>query len=116
MLKFFHSLNPLVVLLLATTLEASGDAIVRIAIYKQVGLARLGIFLAGAALLFGYGFMLNLAPLEFSRVVGLYIATLFVVWQVINYVAFHTLPTLPVLVGGSLIIAGGLVLTYWKPS
>jgi hypothetical protein len=115
MIKFFHSLNPLTVLLLATTLEAGGDAIVRMAIYKHAGLARLGILLVGGILLLGYGCSLNLASLEFSRVVGLYIATLFVVWQVINFVAFHTLPTLPVLVGGALIITGGIILTYWKP-
>jgi hypothetical protein len=72
--------------------------------------------LAGAALLLGYGVALNLAPVEFGRVVGLYIATLFVVWQIINFFAFRTLPTLPILVGGALVIAGGLIITFWKPS
>ncbi len=43
-----------------------------------------------------YGSFLNLAPLEFGRVVGLYIATLFVVWQVINFVVFRSVPTLPI--------------------
>ena len=71
-----------VLLLVATILEVSGDAVVRIAIYKHVGVARVGLFLAGAGLLFGYGTFLNLAPLEFGQVVGLYLATLFVVWQV----------------------------------
>jgi drug/metabolite transporter (DMT)-like permease len=108
-------LNPLFFLLIATTLEASGDAFVRMGIYHHVGLARVGVFLAGALLLFGYGCFLNLAPLEFGRVVGLYIATLFVVWQVINFVAFRAVPTLPILVGGALIIAGGAVVTFWKP-
>ena len=94
---------PTVVLLLAATiLEVGGDAVVRTALYNHVGLARLGLFLAGAALLFGYGTFLNLAPLEFGQVVGLYLATLFVVWQVINFVAFRALPTLPSLFGGSL--------------
>jgi phosphate starvation-inducible membrane PsiE len=32
-------------------LEAGGDAIVRLAIYDHVGLIRIGVFLAGAALL-----------------------------------------------------------------
>ena len=41
-------------------------------------------------LLAGYGTFLNLAPLEFGKVVGLYIATLFVVWQVITFFAFRT--------------------------
>ena len=108
---------PTVVLLLAATiLEVSGDAVVRTAIYNHVGLVRLGLFLAGAALLFGYGTLLNLAPLEFGQVVGLYLATLFVVWQVINFVAFRTLPTLPIVVGGSLVIAGGAIITFWRPA
>jgi hypothetical protein len=108
---------PIVVLLLvATTLEVSGDAVVRTAIYGHVGPARLGLFLAGATLLLGYGTFLNLAPLEFGQVVGLYLATLFVVWQVINFVAFRALPTLPTVLGGSLVIAGGAIITFWKPA
>lgn len=106
----------LVLLLIATTLEASGDAVVRMAIYNHVGLARIGPFLAGAMLLLGYGSFLNLAPLDFGGVVGLYIATLFVVWQVINFIAFRSLPTMPTLVGGSLVIAGGAVISLWKPA
>jgi hypothetical protein len=115
MFKLLHHMNPLVLLLIATTLEVSGDAFVRVAIYNHVGLARLGNFLAGAALLFGYGAFLNLGPLEFGRVVGLYIATLFVVWQCINFIAFHVVPGLPILAGGSLIIGGGLIVSFWKP-
>ena len=106
----------LVLLLAATILEASGDAVVRTAIYNHAGLARVGLFLAGAALLLGYGTFLNLAPLEFGQVVGLYLATLFVVWQVINFVAFRALPTLPIVLGGSLVIAGGAIITFWKPA
>ena len=103
-------------LVIATTLEVSGDAIVRIAIYNHAGAARIGLMLAGAALLFGYGFALNLAPVEFGRVVGLYIATLFVVWQIITFITFRTLPNLPILIGGALIITGGLIITFWKPT
>jgi len=53
--------------------------------------------------------MLNLAPLPFARIVGLYIATLFLVWQVVNYFTFRTLPGAPVLAGGALIVVGGLI-------
>jgi hypothetical protein len=102
-------------LLIATTLEVSGDAVIRMAIYNHAGVTRIGFVLAGAALLSGYGFALNLTPVEFGRVVGLYIATLFVVWQIINLIAFRTLPSPPVLVGGALVIAGGLIITFWKP-
>ena len=111
----FQGIPAIVLLLVATILEASGDAVVRTAIYNHVGLTRAGLFFAGAALLLGYGTLLNLAPFEFSQVVGLYLATLFVVWQVVNFVAFRTLPTLPVVLGGSLVIAGGAIITFWKP-
>ena len=114
MIKALQSVPPLILLLIATTLEVSGDAVIRIAIYKHAGPIRFGLFLAGAALLFGYGSFLNIAPIQFGRVVGLYIATLFVVWQVINAAVFRVLPTMPILVGGVLIIAGGAVVTFWK--
>ncbi len=102
-------------LIVATIMETSGDAIVRMGLHQPALGLRVLLFLAGAALLFGYGLMLNMAPLEFGKVVGLYIATLFVVWQAINFVAFRSLPTLPILVGGGLIVAGGLLVTFWEP-
>jgi len=114
--KAFHGSHALIFLLIATVLEVSGDAVVRMAMYDHVGLVRLALFLCGAALLFGYGSFLNLAPLEFGQVVGLYVATLFIVWQVINYVAFRSLPTIPIVLGGSLVIAGGAIITFWKPA
>jgi drug/metabolite transporter (DMT)-like permease len=113
--SILQSMPSVLLLLIATLLEVSGDAVVRTAIYNHAGSARVGLFVVGATLLLGYGTFLNLAPLEFGQVVGLYIATLFVVWQVINFVAFRELPTLPVILGGSLIIAGGVLVTFWKP-
>ncbi len=115
MIKVLENLNPLVFLIIATILEVSGDAIIRVAIYNNSGILRLVLMFSGAALLFGYGTFLNLAPLEFGQLVGLYIATLFTVWQIINYLAFRTLPTLPILLGGALIIGGGSIVTFWKP-
>jgi small multidrug resistance family-3 protein len=96
-------------------MEASGDALVRMGLGEATLGIRIALFAMGAVLLFGYGLMLNLAPLEFGRVVGLYIATLFIVWQFINLIAFRAAPTLPVLVGGTLIVAGGLLVTFWQP-
>ena len=115
MIKVIQNIHPFFFLLLATILEVSGDAVIRHSIYNHTGLLRIGLMLIGATLLFGYGTILNLAPVEFGQVVGLYIATLFVVWQVGNYIAFHRLPTLPIIIGGSLVIAGGLLITFWKP-
>jgi len=116
MLRLVQSIHPLLLLVIATTLEVSGDAVLRMGLYNNyAGTLRVFLFLGAAILLFGYGLFLNLAPLEFGRVVGLYIATLFVVWQIINYVAFRTLPNLPILVGGAFVLTGGAIITFWKP-
>lgn len=101
-------------LVAATVLEATGDAVVRMGIAQPAWVPRCLLFLAGAGLLFGYGLSLNLAPVEFGRVVGLYIATLFVVWQIVGFVAFRSIPGLPILLGGALIIAGGSIVTFWE--
>lgn len=110
------AMNPKICLFLiaATALETVGDAIVRNGIAESAWLSRSALFLAGAALLFGYGFCLNLAPVEFGRVVGLYIATLFVMWQITNLMFYGSLPSTSVLIGGTLIIAGGLIVTFWE--
>lgn len=117
MLRLIQMAPPLLLLVIATTLEVSGDAVLRMGLYNNyAGTLRVFLFLGAAALLFGYGLFLNLAPLEFGRVVGIYIATLFVVWQIINYVAFRTLPNLPILVGGAFVLTGGAIITFWKPT
>jgi hypothetical protein len=116
MMNTTQTLSALGFLLIATTLEVSGDAVVRLAIYNHLGMTRIGLMLAGAVFLWGYGFSLNLAPVEFRHVVGLYIATLFVVWQIINFIVFRTTPNLPILVGGTLVVTGGLIVTFWKPN
>ena len=115
MLKSIQQIHPFFFILVATILEVSGDALIRTCIYTHTGAARIGFALLGAVLLFGYGFLLNLAPVEFGQVVGLYVATLFVVWQVINYIGFGAKPSLPVIVGGILVVAGGMIITFWKP-
>jgi len=101
-------------LIIATTLETFGDAIVRMGIGQTAWLTRGGLFAAGALLLFGYSLSLNLAPTEFGRVVGLYIATLFIVWQIVNLIVFRSLPAMPVLLAGVLIVVGELIVTFWE--
>ena len=115
MIKALQHIHPVIFLIIATVLEVSGDAIIRLCIYNHTGMVRIGFAVVGAILLFGYGFFLNLAPVEFGQVVGLYIATLFFVWQIINYIAFKSVPSLPIIIGGVLVIAGGLIITFWKP-
>jgi hypothetical protein len=101
-------------LVVATALEATGDAIVRLGINQNAWIPRSVLFGAGAILLFGYGLSVNLAPVEFGRVVGLYIATLFVVWELVNWVVFRSAPTAPIVVGGLLVVVGGAIVTFWE--
>src|ERR1700679_2727242 len=100
-------------LIAATVLEAFGDAVVRLGIGQTAWLPRSALFLAGALLLFGYGLSLNLAPIEFGRVAGLYISTLFIVCQLVNLIVFRTRPGMPVWFGGGLIVVGGLIVPFW---
>ena len=74
-----NSLIAFGVLIAATTLESFGDAVGRIGLFNRSGVAQATTLLGGGILLFGYGALLNFAPVPFERVVGLYISTLFCV-------------------------------------
>jgi len=54
------------------------------------------------------------SPVDFAAVTGMYVATLFVVFQITNYLVFRTPATPTLLVGGALIVAGGLVVFYGR--
>jgi small multidrug resistance family-3 protein len=70
--------------------------------------------LAGATVLYGYGLILNLGPFDWGRLIGAYVATFFVVGQIINLVVFATWPTLPIMIGGAFILTGGIIITAWQ--
>ena len=114
MIKFIENIHPIFFLIVATLFEVCGDAIIRTSIYNHTGIMRIGFMLIGTILLFCYGFSLNIAPVEFGKVVGLYIATLLIVWQVINYIVFHKLPSLAIIIGGAMVVVGGLIITFGK--
>jgi len=101
-------------LLLAASLEAGGDAFVRLGLHREPGAGRIGLFAAGAAVLFLYGLSVNAPSWDFGRLLGVYVTLFFVVAQVINFLVFHTKPGMPILVGGILIVAGGLTMTLWE--
>jgi len=73
-----------------------------------------GLFALGALVLFAYGLTVNAPAWDFGRLLGIYVTLFFVVAQAINWIAFGQAPTLPILVGGLLIISGGLTITLWR--
>ncbi len=104
----------LLVLLGAAVLEAGGDAVVRRGLHAGSIGSRLGLILAGGAVLMAYGVSVNLPPWDFGRLLGVYVTLFFLVAQAINALAFGVAPSTPILAGGALVIAGGLVMTFWK--
>jgi multidrug transporter EmrE-like cation transporter len=98
----------------ATIFEAIGDALMRIALHYHVMPSRLFLFASATVLLAMYGASLNLAPVEFAEATGIYIASLFVAFQVVNYVFFHQKPSPGILVGGIFIVAGAIIISVWK--
>ena len=106
-------MRTLLLLILAAGLEVGGDALMR----KGLRSEHLRVLLlAGAAVLAAYGVIVNLSTWDFGRLLGVYIVVFFVVAQVAAGLLFRERPSLPVLVGGGLIAAGGVVMTCWHPT
>ncbi len=102
-------------LLLAACLEAGGDALVRLGLHGNALWARVGLLVLGAVVLFAYGVAVNAPPWDFGRLLGVYVTLFFVVAQVVNATAFGIKPDAAILVGGVLIVAGGLFVTFCRP-
>lgn len=101
------------VLFLASLLEAGGDALVRSALKGQYQFVdRLGLFAAGAIVLFGYGLLVNAPPWDFGKLLGLYVVFFFVTAQLLSWLVFGQVPTRAIWLGGALIVSGGLVMTF----
>jgi len=109
--------NPLgafVVLAIAAYLEVYGDACFSSGLYQSTGTRRWLWFAAGAAVLVAYSLFLNSSQLDFGKLLGIYVVLFFVVAQVVAWAKFDQTPSTPILAGGGLIVAGGLVMTFWK--
>ena len=98
----------------ATIFEAIGDAVMRIALHYQMMPGRILLFASATVLHAMYGASLNLAPIEFANATGIYLASLFIAFQVVNYVFFRHVPGPGVLVGGILILSGAAIVYFWK--
>lgn len=110
-----NNLVSLLLLTLAAALEVGGDALARTALHGQaVPLVRIGIFASAALVLFIYGVTVNLPPWDFGRLLGVYVSLFFVVAQFVNFFAFGMKPSLSIIAGGVLILAGGMLMTFWK--
>jgi len=104
----------LALLTLAAAMESGGDALARAGLHAGSGAGRLGFLALAAVVLFAYGVTVNLPPWDFGKLLGVYVAMFFVVAQLINFLGFGMKPSLPIFAGGALIVAGGMLITFWK--
>jgi len=107
-------LGTFAILLLAAFLEVYGDSFFQQGLHRSSGAARYIAFAAGALTLASYGLVVNTPPWDFGKLLGVYVVLFFLVAQFVAWVRFQQVPTAPILVGGSLITAGGVVITLWK--
>jgi len=98
----------------AAVLEAGGDALVRRGLHSALLVKRIEFLILGGVVLFSYGVVVNLPTWDFGRLLGVYVAMFFLVAQFINYIGFGQKPTASIIVGGALIIAGGVIISFWR--
>jgi hypothetical protein len=72
------------------------------------------LFGAATIILFLYGWTVNSPPWDFRRLLGPYVVLFFIIAQLISWLAFRETPSATVLAGGTLIIAGGIVISLAK--
>jgi hypothetical protein len=109
-----NPLGALAVLTLAALLEAWGDSFFQVGFYRSSGMGRVLAILAGAAVLAAYGSVVNVPRWDFGKLLGAYVVLFFLMAQLLNKVRFGQSPTTPIYAGGALIVAGGLVVAFWK--
>ena len=104
----------ILILFFAALCEAGGDALIRYGLRSNAVWQRGAFFLAGAVVLFVYGWSVNRPPWDFGKLLGLYVVFFFVIAQAMSWLAFRQPPSLRVLLGGALIVAGGAVIALAK--
>lgn len=101
-------------MVVAAALEILGDSYFQSAIHGSSGLPRWISCIAGAALLSLYGLVVNVPQWNFGSVLGVYVVFFFVGAQIVARVKFNQPTRLPVIVGGVMIMAGGLIISFWR--
>jgi drug/metabolite transporter superfamily protein YnfA len=107
-------LTAIPLLFVAALLEAGGDALVRVGLHASPTTRRLLLLAAGGLMLFAYGCLVNAAPWDFGRLIGVYVVLFFLVAQVISWLVFGHPPTRAMWVGGVLIVLGGTIISMYQ--
>jgi small multidrug resistance family-3 protein len=103
-----------VALTLAAFLEAHGDSFFQVGLHRSSGVGRVLPFVFGPVVVALYGMVVNVLRWDFGKLLGVYVVMFFLMAQLQAKVRFGQSPTPPIYAGGALIVAGGLVIAFWK--
>lgn len=103
----------LAILAAAAIFEAYGDSCFQTGLHRSSGAGRILFFVIGAVSLAFYGLVVNTPRWDFGRLLGAYVVLFFLCAQIIAQVRFGQSPSLAVIAGGVLIVAGGVVITIF---
>ena len=109
-----NPLGAIGILAVAAFLEAWGDSFFQAAFYRNSGAARALALASGTLVLAFYGSTVNLPRWDFGKLLGVYVALFFLAAQLLAKVRFGQSPTLPIYIGGSLIVIGGGIMAFLK--
>jgi drug/metabolite transporter superfamily protein YnfA len=107
-----HRSGALFLLAIAAFLEAYGDSCFQSALYRASGTSRVLAFLGGALSLVAYGLAVNVPRWDFGKLIGVYVVLFFLLAQIVARIRFGQAPTVPIWIGGALIVAGGVVISF----
>ena len=83
----------------------------RAGIHKHMVWQRTLLFALAALVLFAYGWTVNVPPWDFGKLIGIYVVFFFLIAQLISWLVFKQTPSLAIVLGGLLIVAGGVVIS-----
>jgi small multidrug resistance family-3 protein len=98
----------LILMALAAVFEVAGDALIR----RGLNTRGIALVLVGFLVLGTYGIVVNLVRLEFSRLLGAYVAWFAATSVVFGAVAFGDRVPLSTFLGLALILSGSLVIQF----
>ncbi len=98
----------------AAFLEALGDSFFQSGLYRASGATRVFLLVLGTLVLGFYGLTVNAPRWDFGKLLGVYVVLFFLMAQILAKVRFHQSPTLPIYVGGTLIVSGGVLIAFWQ--
>ncbi len=96
----------------AALFEAGGDALVRTGLHAPDRTSRILRIAGGGFVLLLYGCLVNAPPWDFGRLIGVYVVFFFLIAQAISWIVFHQPPNTALWLGGALIVAGGVIISW----